>query len=304
LTFSLDKEQLPTDDEVESAVSLTRTYLNGFFKQRVSPALQALDTRLVEGSYFPASTFRMNLSSTALFETGAASVLSLEELELLLSLSLSGDNLHILIGLLQQLPENNIFSSTIDVSDSTFRVQSDGDNDPIQQGSSNVAIGSSLAAGTFILLLVGVSVYRRREPTDKAHRVAGTVAGNTYAMSTLEETIHQQIRFPDDNHSEWAMSTHANTDADSISGHESINCPSMRRLHCPIDDFGELHPCDSLAQPIVMHADKTRVCKSASISDDSEDTNVPTRVVDLIKMFSPSRYPSGGLIDREDSKCK
>ena len=308
--------------------------------------LEEVDTRYVDSRNLPNGLFRMELESTAFFKAGASDVPSLSELELLLTLAFSGENLQTYINILRQLPGDNIFSTTVDVTDSQVREEqtnpgSTGSRSSRDSGSaktSKVAIGSSVAAGTFLALLAGMSIYRRRghsDGDDKADMVAGhaTVAGETYMYSSSEvESELHRTRFLDDNHSEWAISTKAHTEAgssDDASIHSTVG-PLERQINefggysnDPLSQPGFGHPrrteagycdplpqpsyCDPLAQATFDQCDSLTDFSASSqgmyrpleggrdvMGDppaaEEEDDDVPMRVVDLIKKFSPGGF--------------
>ena len=297
----------PFDSEVSAAVSITRTYLNGFFKQRIDD-LEELDTSLVSLELMPNEPFQMNLTSIAYFQASTGSVPTTEELNLLRLLSFSGDNILIYIGLLQSLPPDNIFSSTIDVSDSPFTggaadlsLSGSGSSARAGGNSTNVAVVASVGAGTFLALLVGLVIYRHSgrgySELNKADRDAGvvTVAGETYmGHSTMYSASDHRSRFIDDNQSDWGISTNANTeDVGSVAGRGSI-C-EMEPLENQLKTSGEYHSSDPLSPPKEEppFAEYTQESEPARdippAGSESEDDDVPLRVVDLIKKFSPMR---------------
>jgi hypothetical protein len=320
-TFAYDRK--PVDSEIAAAISVTRTYLNGFCRQRVE-GLKELDTTLTDTEYAQAKPFRMDYTARAFFEASADFIPSVGEMDLLLTLAFSGDNLRTYIGLLQQLPDVNIFSTTSDVSDS----KSTGDQglegvDPKststsqgENGSSKVAIGASLGAGTFIAVLLGILVCRRRESYEEMEKAViedghRTVAGETYmenstmystsySSSEAESSLHHHTRLVDDIQSEWGLSTlHGITEDGVTEDGESVDQSSEYStdpLENPLGEYAHYQHID----PLQQHMEKFDQYDSdnesghltaTSSGGRSEDEEVPMRVVDLIRKFSPlSRF--------------
>lgn len=313
LAYVFDREEVPSDSDVNAAVTVTRTYLNGFSKQRLGE-LKELDTRkkFSEATEFP-STFQIGFGSTAFFVVGTDPLPTVGEMDLLTTLAFSGENLRTYLGLLGQLPEANIFSTTSDVYDSVSRPD---DTDTVAKAS-NVAIGASASAGAFIALLIGVAFYRKRSTyvdLDKlAHDGHITVAGETYiggstmySSSGLGNRIHQ-THMGDDAQSMWGISTKAGTEDCASEGGESmdfgedtlehqlgdLSYAHLIRLGEGVREDGCIYQHDPLA-PVHVEVDQyssdsesRRISGTLSCEEHAEDADVPLRVVDLIRRFSP-----------------
>lgn len=133
-----DREEVPSDSDVQAAVTVTRTYLNGFCKQRLVE-LKELDSRKTfSEAPVPPSPYQIGFQSTAFFVVGTDPLPTVGEMDLLVTLAFSGGNLRTYIDLLGQLPESNVFSSTTDVHDSNSR------SGAVVTKKSNVAIGASV----------------------------------------------------------------------------------------------------------------------------------------------------------------
>jgi len=322
LSYSFGEIREPSTSEIGTAVSVTRTYLNGFAKQKIKDLLE-LSTRRATEVNATSQPLQIKYNSTAFFEPEASFVPSVGEMDLLVTLAFSGENLRSYIALLRELPADNIFSTVTDVSDSKFRAGPMGSNkDPASEqdgrGSSKVALGASLGAGSFLAVLLSIAICRRRQNTyDKLGKGAilgghMTVAGETYmGSSTVYSTSEaasrlHNARLADDNQSDWGISTRGalTEDNDSDPGDQSVGY-HQDPLETQLRDFPDYGHLDPLGQPsgefsgydhlgkmrddFDLDSEAGRLTANTISDEQSEDANVPTRVVDLIRMFSPLR---------------
>lgn len=308
-----DREGVPSDSDVQAAVTITKTYLNGFSKQRLGQ-LKELDTRKISAEAAePPSSYRIGFESTAFFVAGTDPLPTVGEMDLLTTLAFSGENLRTYLDLLEQLPEANIFSTTSDVYDSISR----SDDTDIVSKKSNVAIGASASAGAFIALLIGVAYYRKRSTYVDLDKLAYdghiTVAGETYiggstmySSSEVGNRFHQ-THMGDDVQSIWGISTKAATEDCASEGGESMEFGEDTLEHqlgdlssyahlIRLDEFGTgdscIYPDDPLAPLQVENHygsdDGSRgISGNLSSEEQAEDADVPLRVVDLIRRFTP-----------------
>ncbi len=303
-----ESDDVPSDSDVQAAVTVTRTYLNGFSKQRLDE-LKELDTKKSSSEPAePPSSYQIGFESTAFFVAGTDPLPTAGEMDLLTTLAFSGENLRTYLDLLKQLPEDNIFSTTSDVYDSIPK------SDDAVARKSNVAIGASASAGAFIALLIGVAFYRKRSSYVDLDKLTFdgqhiTVAGETYiggstmySSSGVGNNIHQ-THMCDDTQSMWGISTKAGTeDCASEGGHsmefgedtlehqlgDLSSYEHMIRLGEAVHDEDSIYHHDPLApahvdvDPYSSDNESTRSKGSAR-----SDADVPLRVVDLIRRFSP-----------------
>jgi hypothetical protein len=313
LAYVFERDDVPSDSDVQAAVTVTRTYLNGFSKQRLGE-LKELDTRksFAESSE-PPSSYQIGFESTAFFVAGTDPLPTVGEMDLLTTLAFSGENLRTYLELLGQLPEDNIFSTTSDVYDSIPR------NDDAVARKSNVAIGASASAGAFIALLIGVAFYRKRSSYVDLDKLAYdgqhiTVAGETYvggstmySSSGVGNRVHQ-THMCDDTQSIWGISTKAGTEDCASEGGQSMEFGEDTLEHQlgdlssyehliglgeEVRDENSIYHHDPLApahldvDPYSSDNESKRSRGSSRSAEHAEDADVPLRVVDLIRRFSP-----------------
>ena len=294
-------------------MTITRTYLNGFSKQRLAE-LKELDTSKTSSEATePPSSYRIGFASTAFFVAGTDPLPTVGEMDLLTTLAFSGENLRTYLDLLGQLPEANIFSTTSDVYDS---ISKPDDSDTVAR-KSNVAIGASASAGAFIALLIGVAFYRKRSTYVDLDKLAYdghiTVAGETYiggstmySASAVGNRIHQ-THIGDDAQSMWGISTKAATEDCASEGGESMEFGEDTLEHqlgdlssyahlVRLGEIGGEDDCDYAHDPLAplqvgdeygSDNDTRRISGTLSSEELMEDADVPLRVVDLIRRFSP-----------------
>jgi hypothetical protein len=219
LRYAFNQSRVPQTFEVTQVVVVTQMYLADFFETSL-PDIMEFRTNATGSAFALLQPFLLNYSSTAIFETTskrATAVPPVEELDLLLKSAFVGQNLASYIGLLQDLPPENVFRTTSNVSFTAYstvkenKTQSDTNNQDKNGRDSNSDNGSSsgnakrtggivAGASVFLLLILSVGMHyqktkREAAPTrrigipkqdpdnDEAHM---TIAGDTYmAESTV-----------------------------------------------------------------------------------------------------------------------
>lgn len=308
VSYQLEELRIPMTTEAVAVGVITATYLRTYFEEIYfrdpNTILEDFVTfRILDGDSFGFDgVYDIQYNSMAVFSTQSSTIPTLAELDDLLSQAFLGENQAIYVGLIQSLPIDNIFSSTSVVSEIKTPPPSVPGGRPgsrakgeTRRESSSVPIGAAVAAGTFVLVILGVVVYRRRERYDELDKldddamghmtVAGeTFLGNSTAYSAsesgtdmLSETNELEESHSKVSQSEWIRST---DEAISEQGSEESSLMS---------DEGSVR--SSLSDSIPVPTRDPLESTDASVDDGNEsedDEDVPMRVVDLIKRFSLS----------------
>ena len=292
LLYSFAAQSLPRNPEVTEVAMLTDDFLETFFKRAVSN-LVSLDTSLTDTNFQFGAPYRMDFASTASFS--GMNGPTLEELDAILVEAFSGTNLEAYLLELQAL-ENNVFNSTtaVNLQDEAMQPQS-------EQNGGNAGLVIGYTVGATLLALLGLLGYNHRrrlydyENVELEEKNAGhlTVAGETYDESTYAPTtVVSAERFRDCNSfaggSHWAMSIQAISECGETSGSDDScddNSTSSTRAHSE-DSFVKVSSDgnDAGVDSFVELATKTKDILDAG--EESEDDDVPMRVVDLIKRCS------------------
>jgi hypothetical protein len=214
LRYVFNQTRVPKDFEVTDVVVVTQMYLADFFETSL-PDIMEFRTNATGNAFVLLQPFLLNYTSTAIFEItskSAGAVPPVAELDLLLNSAFVGQNLGTYIGLLQDLPPENIFRTTSNVSFTTYSTEkndttksetkNEDKNGRDSTDSGNAKRTGGIVAGTsiFLLLVLSVGTYyhkaKRESPpirrmgiskqdpdNDEAHM---TIAGDTYmADSTV-----------------------------------------------------------------------------------------------------------------------
>jgi hypothetical protein len=293
LFYTIEQLRIPFTREVAEVVGITAAYLKIYFEEIF---LDDPDTELgdfltdsLDGDSFGFNTpYGIEYSSVAVFSIGSSIVPTPGELDDLLTQAFLGQDLSIYLGLLGSLPSDNIFSTTSDVTETKIPEPQGAAPAGSDDRNSTIPIAAATGAGAFVLIIVGVVVYRRRERYDELGKLDGnemghmTVAGETFvgnstAYSASDALTEQHEPSVGGNrsvawHSEWAMSTHAVSEEGAMSDQDSLS------------DDGSTESPPELDEHSLNGNDETTI----DPGNESEDEEVPVRVVDLIKMFSLS----------------
>lgn len=178
---------MPFRSEYVEAIDVTRSYLSGFFiDQFANSDLTVLEEFL---TLFTDTNFvdfdqpiPIEYNSTAVFDNSSAVVPGIAMLDQTLGSAFEGDNLNGFIGMLQALPQGNIFSTTIFVSKTDAPGMMVSSSSSKSQAGANTA-GAVAGAAGFALLVAGLVVYKRRQGLDAAEdgptkKSSGTLSGN------------------------------------------------------------------------------------------------------------------------------
>lgn len=305
---------------------MTQSYLDSFFEPRFDDTYTGIDTEIITSRFLLNQPFELNLTSTAMFSSNPPSA---SALDMVLAEAFTGSNLEAYLLLIAGLPATNIFSTTTDVffesmpklTDTTTKSHVGSD----RKSSTGVAIGTSIAAGTITAFIVAFLISKRSK---KSTLLGGknldghlTVANETYrgdstifsgATSTefrRQTRFAENTRFGDDadeyhslaGRSEYALSTLAISEVDSEEDDDSTEDGHLRHKLFDEEEADYSSPLtrveassqaseDVLATPRDDPITQYRDASDDDNDDVSEDEDVPMRVVDLIKRFSPPTF--------------
>jgi hypothetical protein len=306
LFYTIQPLRIPFRTEVVEVVEITAAYLKIFFEEIFSDdpdtVFSDFFTDRIDGgdSFGFNQPYGIEYSSVAVFSIGSSIVPTPGQLDELLSQAFLDQDLALYLGLLQSLPSDNVFSTTSNVTETKILEPLGAPADSERRSddsSSTIPIAAATGAGAFVLIILGVVVYRRRERYDDlgkldenamGHMTVAdeTFVGNSTAYSASDALTEQHEPSDGENrsvawHSEWAMSTHAVSEEGSVPDQDSIS------------DDGSTESPPELDEPTVEEnheaRDETTIDPGDESGNESEDEEVPVRVVDLIKMFSLSR---------------
>lgn len=285
LNYEFEQPGIPMTNEIEVLVDLTQSYLQSFFETRFL-GLTALDLENTGTRFSLQEPYEMNF--TASVDIDNPTVPTSEELDIVLTESLSEENLQIYTDLVQRLPEPNIFRGTTDVTFEIF-IAGPTNDDATSRKRNNLGLASGIGAAALIAVLaIGKQLQNSSSSKDndddgKEPQPVVSVTSETYRG---ESTVHQERRlhFSDEiqslaSRSEWALSTRAVSEVGSdeeSDGPSTSQCLFRKEME-QREDLLLRQPYDSIPEG------------SMDSDDMTEDEEVPVRVVDLIKLFSPMR---------------
>ena len=269
--FSLfyDIDQIPLEREVLEVVILTEDYVDDFFRQQLDDLL-GVATSLTERKFTFNQPYRISYQSIATFLGNPPPA---SELNALLADAFSGENLDAYVASLKQL-ENNVFSNTDEVEE---EIQPEPSERIL--GSNTTFILTAASAGAFILVVFGAIVYRRKKTykplgeVEKLHPGHMTVAGDTYtAGSTLSPG-------PEGDEKAYASAEEAPHD---VHADEYPPDDGLQGFGSRLDDVTEAASSPYIEDEEIEELGDQR---ASCLATESEDENVPMRVVDLVRLF-------------------
>lgn len=231
LRYTFINQTIPKTFEVDEVVALTRMYLANYFEIRYTDITEFI-TNTTGTAFVLQQPFLINYTSVAVFDTmqsmndddGVDPVIPpVEELNIILIAAFTTTNLEAYIELLQDLPPENVFRMTSNVSfmidsmadndtNTTLRTENDAGDKRSEKGSrhaAKVSAGVATAAGVLLIALISIVTAKRNRknlngimhienhdmPPNKRHPNNNnrhddeghmTVAGDTYlAESTV-----------------------------------------------------------------------------------------------------------------------
>jgi hypothetical protein len=234
-------------------------YLEGFMEDQFEDAeLTELEEFLTiftgENSFNFGEPIHIDYDSSALFAVFSTAIPSVEMLDTMLSTAFEGENLNGFIGMLQSLPSQNVFSTTVFVNQTEageMMMVSPSTSSQKRQRM-NAAAGVVAGAAGIALLAAGLVYHRRQQeqeggdvdkPIDENFTVAGeTYAGETYAgtwsLDQASESQPFQSNFRQDREDSTINDDREeDEDEDEDCDDMSENCPSPVLTNCDTSDM-------------------------------------------------------------------
>ena len=185
LRYTFNQTRIPLTFEVDEVVAVTRMYLAEYFEIRYMDMTEFV-TNMTGTAFVLQQPFVINYTSVAVFNTMASmsdddnvdiDIPPVEELDIILIAAFTTINLLNYITILQDLPPENIFRTTSNVTfmidtmpdsntNDTLRIKNDNDDDQNKKGSrqsAKVTAGIATGAGVLVLALISVMAIRSRK---------------------------------------------------------------------------------------------------------------------------------------------
>lgn len=184
-------------------VDLTRLYLEGLMIAEYSQtSLTLLDdflTFMIGNFTSPGEPIQIDYESTGLFDPSSIFLPTVRELDGLIDTAFMGENLDEYLRLVRELPSDNIFSSTIEVSKESASPSSFFSSESAGGGSGFVKVGVASAAAGIVVLAAGLVLLKKRREDELDDEYNKTIGRNLKAESTIGETFNSSL----DSSSSW-----------------------------------------------------------------------------------------------------
>jgi hypothetical protein len=325
LRYTFNQSRIPLESDTKALVNTTRDYLWRYFNNLL-PELAALETQARSGQFRLTEPYEINYTTTAIYRSDPAP--PVVEFDMIVAAAFDDANIVTYLELVRSLPTSNVFRTTSAVAfamDSSNAKQGRRSKDTARTTGSVLAGASAC----ILVVLGVVCRFRQRQQSqmllqpankhghmytatgkdDEAGHV--TVAGDTYqgADSTIvsgassarrmrQTRFAQETYLMDDGHSiasrsEWGLlPTNDGTTEEAADEQEQVQTSLLQ-------NEAEETPQDALArtmdytQPPSPHANGDTDNEPEELSDSEDDLSVdddvPMRVVDLIKKFTPRK---------------
>jgi hypothetical protein len=183
LEYTVTEDRVPFRSEFLQVVDVTRTYLNAFFKDKYGKIeginFKELLTIFVGSSFDVGQPVSIDYESSTVVWSSSLTIPTVTELDKALSSALGGENLNGFIGMLQSLPPQNLFSTTIFVNQTEPRkgvsisLKTTGQTKKMELTDSRLATTAAGASMT-ILVLLAVAILARKRHRHQEHADLGT----------------------------------------------------------------------------------------------------------------------------------
>jgi hypothetical protein len=324
LRYTFNQSRIPFESDTVALVNTTRNYLWRYFSNLL-PELVALETQARSGQFRLTEPYDINYTTTAIYRSDP--VPSVLELDMIVTAAFDDTNIVTYLELVRSLPTSNVFRTTSAVAfamDSSNAKQGRRPKDTARTAGSVLA-----GASACILVVLGVVCrFRQRQQSQillqstakhgRMYTVTGkddeaghvTVAGDTYqgADSTVvsgassarrlrQTRFAQETYLMDDGHSiasrsEWGLLPTADGTPEEEAEEEQVQTSLLQNevVETSQDALASTMDFTQLPSPHSI-GDTENEQKELSDSEDdlSVDDDVPMRVVDLIKKFTPRK---------------
>jgi len=180
LEYTVTEDRVPFRSEFLEVVEVTRTYLDGFFmnsyEETEGGQIEDFLTVFIGSSFDFGRPILISFESSAVFQASTSTIPNVSALDRTLSSALRGENLNGFIGMLQSLPRQNVFSTTIFVNKTvpgTVSVSFEATTAQRPEETSVPRLLARAAAGTatIAMVLAVVVVFTRRQVSQDAKNI-------------------------------------------------------------------------------------------------------------------------------------
>jgi hypothetical protein len=229
-------------------------YLEGFMEEQFENAeLTELEEFLTiftgENSFNFGEPIHIDYDSSALFAVFPTAIPSVEMLDITLSTAFKGENLNGFIGMLQSLPSQNVFSTTVFVNQTEAgeMMMAPSSTSSLKRQRMNTAAGVVAGAAGIALLAAGLVYHRRQQeqeggdvdkPIDENFTVAGETYAGTWSLDQASESQPFQSNFRQDREDSTINDDREeDEDEDEDDDDMSEDCPSPILTNCDTSDM-------------------------------------------------------------------
>jgi hypothetical protein len=192
LVYTLSESRVPFRSELLEVVEVTRIYLDGYFKDEFQEEgdLQELLTIFLNTAFDFGEPIPIVYESSAVFDPESSTpVPTIEDLDAVLISAFEGSNVEGYLGMLQALPTQNLFSTTVDVELTEPSI----DNPLVKQRTSaprDFTTAAATLAGTsgLMLIIAGAVLMRRRRENEEDSEEEGSILGAKPCNTVSGET--------------------------------------------------------------------------------------------------------------------
>jgi hypothetical protein len=191
LRYTFVNQTVPRTFEVDEVVAVTRMYLANYFEIRYTDITEFI-TNATGTAFVLQQPFLINYTSVAVFNTMQSMndddsvdpvIPPVEELNIILIAAFTTTNLEAYIELLRDLPPENVFHMTSNVTftidskanndtNTTLRIQNDAGDKSDENGSRHAAkISAGIATATGVLLIALISIVAAKRNRKNLHGV-------------------------------------------------------------------------------------------------------------------------------------
>jgi hypothetical protein len=182
LEYTVTEDRVPFRSEFLEVVDVTRAYLNGFFKDKYGEIegidFEELLTIFVGSSFDVGQPVLIDYESSTVVRSSLLTIPTVTELDKPLSSALGGENLNGFIGMLQSLPPQNLFSTTIYVNQTEPRkgvsISLNATGQTKKMELTNSRLATTAACASMTILVLAVAILARKRHTRQEHADLGT----------------------------------------------------------------------------------------------------------------------------------
>lgn len=168
LVYTLSEYRVPFRSELLEVVELTRVYLQDYFfaefEMNDGSGLEEFLTIFLDTAFDFGDPIPIEYESSAVFNEDSDDIPSTSALDDVLGSAFEGNNLEGYVGMLQSLPNQNLFSKTLSVELTEPTIGDSTRATPAERGVTTAA--AAMAGTTGLLLILAGAILRRRHSQD------------------------------------------------------------------------------------------------------------------------------------------